>query len=911
MMAEIAKAYVQLIPAWDAAATERENRKQEKQNQKSHEQQSQSWGASIRTHVGGALGFIGKTGLAAVATIGAGVAGIAMKGGLDRALALNSARSKMKGLGLDTNQVNQIMGNVQKAVKGTAFSMGDAASVASSFATSGIKGGQEMERALQAVANVATVSGRSMQEIGVIFGQVKAKGRLMGDDIMQLNNSGVPALALVAKHLGITQEKAQEMATKGQISFDIFSEAMRVGLGDSATAASKTAQGAWANLKTALAKITEGFWTPLIENAAPVMIALQGVVEQFTAKLKPLTDGMSKNIEGMAKRLAGAIEGLKTKFTGFKMPDVSTIKSFFAGLLPAVGGLAGAFSGVAGQLPIIGRLFAGLTGPAGAIVGLLVSMWTSSETFRNGVKNLAKVLFDIAQQAMPVLSAAFKVGGDAIKIFADIIGGILDFISGFPSLIASIAGAIGGYIAAVKIVTGLIKAWNTVTKIAAGVQAALNFVMSANPIALIILAVIGLVAGFIYLWKNCEGFRNFFYALWDGIKAAAQAVADWFMNSFVPFLQSCWEAIKNGVQAVADFFSWAWNGLVETVSAIWNWIVNVITTAASAIWDGIKWYLDTVFQNWAIVWETIKTVAQTVWDWIVSIITGAINTVWSIIQTVMGVISGIWSAVWGAISGVASAIWGAITGLITGAINTVKSIITSVLNGIKSVWTSIWNAASSIVSSVWGRIKSVVSNAINGVMSVVGSIGGRVRSALSGAGSWLLNAGKQIIQGLINGIKSMFGKVKSALTGLTSKLKEWKGPPKKDKVLLTDAGHMVIEGFMRGLQERFARVRETLRNFTKSLQVQQPDLSGIRESMNGMVANLRVGLPDVNEIKEQVQRQVSAIRASVPDISASFKAIDRVRPIEVHQHIAVAEVPKTSALASSAATQARLLGKVF
>lgn len=40
-------------------------------------------------------------------------------------------------------------------------------------------------------------------------------------------------------------------------------------------------------------------------------------------------------------------------------------------------------------------------------------------------------------------------------------------------------------------------------------QGALNLVLNANPIALIVLAITALVAGFVLLWNKCEGFRNF------------------------------------------------------------------------------------------------------------------------------------------------------------------------------------------------------------------------------------------------------------------------------------------------------------------------------------------------------------------------------------------------------------------
>lgn len=53
---------------------------------------------------------------------------------------------------------------------------------------------------------------------------------------------------------------------------------------------------------------------------------------------------------------------------------------------------------------------------------------------------------------------------------------------------------------------------------------ALNTALRANPIGLIISLIAGLVAAFIYLWNNNEGFRNFWIKMWDKIKSATSKV---------------------------------------------------------------------------------------------------------------------------------------------------------------------------------------------------------------------------------------------------------------------------------------------------------------------------------------------------------------------------------------------------
>lgn len=68
-------------------------------------------------------------------------------------------------------------------------------------------------------------------------------------------------------------------------------------------------------------------------------------------------------------------------------------------------------------------------------------------------------------------------------------------------------------------------------------QQGLNAAMKANPIGLVITAITLLVGAFMYLWNNCEGFRNFWIGLWEGIKGAVKigvngiiSMLNWFIK---------------------------------------------------------------------------------------------------------------------------------------------------------------------------------------------------------------------------------------------------------------------------------------------------------------------------------------------------------------------------------------------
>ena len=98
--------------------------------------------------------------------------------------------------------------------------------------------------------------------------------------------------------------------------------------------------------------------------------------------------------------------------------------------------------------------------------------------------------------------------------------------------------AIVGAVAAAASFTLILK-WGSIMSAAktaiAGVTLAvkaLNLAMKANIIGLIISLVIGLVAAFVSLWKNNEGFRNFWINLWNKIKSACSSAVTGIKNKF-------------------------------------------------------------------------------------------------------------------------------------------------------------------------------------------------------------------------------------------------------------------------------------------------------------------------------------------------------------------------------------------
>ena len=97
---------------------------------------------------------------------------------------------------------------------------------------------------------------------------------------------------------------------------------------------------------------------------------------------------------------------------------------------------------------------------------------------------------------------------------------------------------------------------------------ALNLAMKANIIGLIISLVIGLVAAFVTLWKNNEGFRNFWINLWNKIKSVASSAVGAIKNKFNDF--------KSAVKSVRDSFDKIKNAISDKLEAAKDKVSSII-----------------------------------------------------------------------------------------------------------------------------------------------------------------------------------------------------------------------------------------------------------------------------------------------------------------------------------------------
>jgi hypothetical protein len=203
-----------------------------------------------------------------------------------------------------------------------------------------------------------------------------------------------------------------------------------------------------------------------------------------------------------------------------------------------------------------------------------------------------------------------------------------DFVVSIAKGTAALAKQIVQWVAlkAAKIVDAIQTAAQTAaTKLATVAQTALNFVLNANPIALVVIAITGLVAAIVVLWNKNAAFRDFILGVWKDLQDAAGKVGHWFQNDFVGFFKNAWKWIQD-----------TWNGAGKWFGDIWQSIIskfkpNLISDAFGKAWSKIQ-------DAWKGGPGWFKGIGRDIANNVVGNILGAINGVISGVNWVLNAV---------------------------------------------------------------------------------------------------------------------------------------------------------------------------------------------------------------------------------------------------------------------------------
>ncbi|MGO5542631.1 phage tail tape measure protein [Blautia sp. HCP3S3_H10_1] len=654
----------------------------------------------------------------------------------------------------------------------TKFSASEAAEAMNYMAMAGWKT-TDMLGGIEGIMNLAAASGEDLATTSDIVTDALTAFGLSADDSGHFADVLAAASSNANTNVSMMGETFKYCAPiAGALGFSVEDTAEAIGL--MANAGIKSSQ-AGTSLRT-------------------IMNNLTGEVKICGSSIGEVTIATT-NADGSMRGLSDILADCRVAFSGLSESEKAAAAETLVGKNAMSGFLALMNAGEAD----INKLSGAIENCDGKSAEMAATM---QDNLAGQLQILKSQLEELAISFGELLMPAIRTIVGWIQQFVDWLNGMDEGTKKVIMTVALLAAALGPVLIVIgKVISAVGTIMTIVPKIAGvinvvkGAFAALNATMLANPIFLIIAAIAALVAAFIYLWNNCEGFRQFWIDLWENIKAVAVAV--W--TAISEFFTAAWEAIKLAAETVwngiRDFFSGLWEG----IQLIFTTVVTAISTFLSLAWTAIQTTVTAVF-------TAISTFFSTIWNGILTIVTTIVTAISTFLATAWNTIKTIITTVLTAIQTVFTTVWNAIKTVITTIVNGIKNTISTVWNSIKSTVSSVVNAikntVSNVFNSMWNGIKSTISGIYNTIVSGFNSAISFITSLPSRAFQW----GKDIIMGIVNGIKSCIGAIGDAVSSVANKIKSFLHFSVPDEGPLTEYESWMPD-FMAGLAKGIEKSR--------------------------------------------------------------------------------------------------------
>ena len=715
-------------------------------------------------------------------------------------------KNTMKFAGLDTSAVDKAAKAARKYADETVYGLDDVQNTMAQLAANGIGNYTELTQAAGNLNAVAGGNKDTFKSVAMMLTQTAGAGKLTTENWNQLADA-IPGasgkLQEAMKKNGAYTGNFRDAMAKGEITAAEFNKALAdLGMTDvakQAATSTQTIEGALGNLEAA---VTGGLTDAFNLFKPAVTGALSGAASAVEAFSKQATS----NLEQFAKAFvsSGTLETGKVMLEDLRDAG-GALAGAFGDLIDAVNPFSGEIKDAGDAGSLAGEVFNKFTEYVGAAALKVKDAAAWIKDMARGLRDsgAAKSAIDVFNKlkdvfnavtgaiksiitALPGVSDGAGVGralGGAFKGAATLIGKALDVLKGIAdwasrhsgaiiSAVTGIASAFGAFKAAEGAKTAFdlfnkgqaaLAAFKKAQEASTFAQAAFNAVMNANPIMLIVTAIGAVVAALAYWFTQTETGRQ-----------------QW--AAFMQWLSDTWNGVLTWLQPVLDAIGEAWNALCELFGTVWDAAMTFI----KAIWDTIQPYVQPVIEwigtEFKIVGDAIKLVWQTVGDFIKTVV----DVIKNVFKLATAIIKGDWQAAGNAIRG----IWNAIGGFFSNLGNNIAGFFASACNRIKGLF----DGAGAGVKNAW-----------NGVVNWFRGVPGRIAGFFSNAGSWLWNAGSNIINGLWNGLKSAWNNVTGWISGLGSWIASHKGPESYDRQLLVTNGRLIMQGFARGLTSGFDR----------------------------------------------------------------------------------------------------------
>ena len=584
-----------------------------------------------------------KTGMVAAATVATAAVGglsFALTKGFGRLQDIENAEFKLRGLGHTAESVEQIMTDALSAVKGTAFGLGEAASIAASAVAAGVKPGQELSRFLTLTADAAAIAGTELGEMGGVLNKVVTIGKAQNDSLRVLAEKGIPIYAALAQQLGKTSEEIFAMATEGEISVEMLATALETTLGGAAKEMGGSLQGAFANTIAAIGRMGANlmkdvyprfgeFFNALIEAMEPVEEMARTAGQAIGERLNPVFDDiiavlpqLSAFLGGLGATL-GEIRSRAGDVLTFFQPLIDAFArglTLLPSLVPVVQALADFFGRLATEglalfvefgsklidsvLPVLIDAITKLAPPLLEIANTLLDLFLPViETLANIALPIFVAILKIISPILITLATIVSNTGNSIFILGGIVFGAVKAFAAFKAIMLLVQAVQLGVAAASYGLAGATYAQTAASKLAfiatnllngtyllqAGALLTNTVHLVASKAALIAQTVATNAAAVAQRLYNLAIAANPMGLLIAALAAVTAGLIWFFTNTEIgrKIIVGAFEAIKIAVEAFAIGFT---NIFTKTIPIVFDFIKKLFSNwVNSLIWG---------FENW-------------------------------------------------------------------------------------------------------------------------------------------------------------------------------------------------------------------------------------------------------------------------------------------------------------------------
>lgn len=653
-----------------------------------------------------------------VAAVGvAGVLGTALVKGFGRLKSIETAQAKMRGLGHDSKTVAKAMDNALKSVQGTAFGLGDAATVAGGAMAAQIKPGKELETHLSRIANNAAAAGIGFDEMGSIFNKAATQANGVQNDIIgQLADKGIPIYAELGKQMGVTAGEVFKLASEGKVSFEVFSKAAEAAAGTVAAEMGNTTTGAFDNMMAALGRLGAKILEDIFPLIGPLFKEITAKIDETATKVEPV-------VKWIGERLPAALDNAKTAFTDM-FSWVASNKDWLSPVAVGIGSAALAVKVASAATSLWKGTTAAFAAVQMAYTAYTYGMAGATYTYTGASKAgaAATKVFGLAIKATPI--------GIVLTAITALVAGLVFFFTKtktgkkiwaeFTRFLGEAWANISGFFTA---------AYENVIKpvfegISKGVKAVGDFFVTAwtdhiKPVF------DGIAAAAKWVWETI--LRPIFDVLAFAFAVMAGIIVGTYEALIKPMLDAfgkgvAWlndNAIQPAILAIGAAFTWVSENVISPIVAG----IKIYIAAWGAV---IKWLYATVIKP---VFDAIGRVFNWIWlnvikpvvDWVV-----AYFRLWGLVfsqlwtNNIKPTIDAIGTAFRWLRDNVITPVWNAIKSTISGVWNNgIKPVIDTMVKIVRSDPKKAFEVARDGIKSAWDAIKEIAKKPVRFVVETV------------------------------------------------------------------------------------------------------------------------------------------------------------------------------------------------